>query len=88
MVHLVSTDLNLAQPIRFSFQEVEFGLRGFPKVSAYRIILVYRKRNLTFLVVTGYELVIRTLRFDSWGNTDAKLGCSVKFGQFTTTFQL
>jgi len=31
MVHLVSTDLNLVQPIMFSFQEVEFDLRGFPK---------------------------------------------------------
>ena len=59
MVHLVSNDLNLAQPVIFSFQEAEFFLRGFLKVSAYRIILVYWKRNLTFLVVTGIHSFIQ-----------------------------
>jgi len=39
-------------------------------------------------IVTRCELVIRTLRFGSWNNTDAKFGCSIKTIQFTMKSQL
>ena len=56
--------------------------------SANRIILVYKKGNLTSEVVTQGKLVIRTLCFASWSSTNGKLGCSIKMKQFTMKFQL
>jgi len=50
--------------------------------------VVYRKGRLTLEIVTRCELVIRTLRFGSWNNTDAKFGCSIKTIQFTMKSQL
>ena len=50
--------------------------------------MVYRKENFTIGIVTRGELVIRTLLFGSLNSTDAKFGCSVKTGKFTTKSQL
>jgi hypothetical protein len=49
--------------------------------------LVYRKRSLTFGIVTRYKLVIRTLHFGNWSSTDAKFGCSIKIDKLTTKSQ-
>jgi len=56
--------------------------------SANRIILLYKRGNLTSEVATQDKLVIGTHCSDSWSSTNGKLGCSIKMEQFAMKFQL